>query len=758
MKLIFILFFAFPFVAFSQETSIEGKVFDNINEPLEATNIYLVKNKKGVYTNSKGYFVLADVTLPDTAIVSFIGYGTQKIIISSNEFLKINLISSGNVLEDAVVTDIYNSVDDVQAGEITLNSKDIEKLPIIFGEQDIVKMLQFLPGVQQGKEGQSGMFVRGGNNSMNLFLIDDIYLHNTSHIGGFLSAINTDIIESLTFSKSGIPAEFGGKLSSVTSIQTNPSSEEFTAKGSIGVISSKISIKQPIEAIKTDIQITGRRTYFDLVKPLFSNDDNNSLLNKNLSYFFYDYSIKTKTKINSKNELSFLLFNTYDSYVDNSENSYKDMSWRNTLIGLEWKHYFLDNFISKTIVSNSKYDFKFKGLAYPYKYSIDSDIDIYSIKNINYIFSENNRIKFGFEYNFNQNIPKYVNAKLSDVQLEVENPGKLYSHDFSFFVSDEFALNDNLLFNAGLRISNFINTNLDNDIYDASYKYYYGIEPRLSVRYTLDKKTSIKFSYNRIFQFYHQATMASLSLPIDFYMPSTVDIAPQEVNQVSIGYYKNIRGFNISAETYYKLISNMSEFKNGSINNLFNPDLYDDMVFGKTYSYGLELSVSKNIDKMMFMTSYTLSRSISEFEDINEGNPFPSAFDRPHNFNTLVSYDISDKWEVSGVFVFTSGQNFTAPSDIRIINESVIVNYSDKNSMRFPNYHRLDVSVTYKFKERKGFKSKLNFTIYNVYNNNNPFYIDYVVSGSIEDNSITIKPETTTLFPVMPTITWMFEL
>ncbi len=754
----FLFFLSFPFAVSSQVYSIDGVINDAENTPLEGANIYLIENKNGAYSNREGSFNLSNVTLPDSAVISFVGYNTQKIKITNNKQLLIKLNPSGNILEGAVVVDSYNRLRDVNSGEIKLNSKDIENLPIVFGEQDIVKLLQFLPGVQQGKEGQSGMFVRGGNNSMNLFLIDDIYLHNTSHIGGFLSAINSDIIGDLTFNKSGIPAKYGGKLSSVVAVNTDPSSDEFTAKGSIGLISSKISIKQPIKSINTDIQISGRRTYFDLVKPIFSNDGSNSMLNGNLDYYFYDFTIKTKTRINNKNEISFLAFNTFDLYRDNNEDSYKDMQWGNTLLGLEWKHYYRDNIIGKTIISKSNYKFSFEGIAYPYTYTIDSDVNIYSFKNQTFIQQKNNKIKFGVEYNYNEINPKLVSASLNGGKLKVENPGILYSHDFSFYISDEFAVTKDLLINVGLRFSNFIRTKIEEENNLLSNKYYYGIEPRLSIRYILDRSTSLKLSYNRIFQYFHQATMASLSLPIDFYMPSTIDIAPQEVNQISIGAYKKLEGFDLGVESYYKLISNMSEFKNGSINNLFNPNLYDDMVFGETHSFGLEFSVSKKVDKINLMASYTLSKSISIFDEINDGNTFSSAFDRPHNFNALINYEITDKLNISGVFVFTSGQNYTAPTDIRIINESVVVNYSNKNSERYPNYHRADVSVTYKFENRKHFKSKLNLTIYNFYNNKNPFYIDYIITGDIADGGVEIEKQVTTLFPILPTITWMFEI
>jgi len=756
-KLAFLILLYFPLLVLSQEISISG----NINadkKPLEGANIYLIKNKNGAYSNTDGNFRITNIFLPDSAIISFVGYKTQKIKIDSDKIITINLIPEGNILEGAVVIDSYNQVRDVNTGEIKLNSKDIEQLPIVFGEQDIVKLLQFLPGVQQGKEGQSGMFVRGGNNSMNLFLIDDIYLHNTSHIGGFLSAINSDIIDNLTFNKSGIPAQYGGKLSSVVAVNTNPSSDDFSAKGSIGLISSKLSIKQPLESINTSIQISGRRTYFDLVKPIFSNNESNSMLNGNLDYYFYDFTIKTKTIINEKNEISLLAFNTFDLYRDNNENSYKNMQWGNTLLGLEWKHYFNDNAITKTIISKSNYKFSFEGIAYPYTYTINSDVNIYSFKNHTYIQQKNNKIKFGIEYNYNEISPKKVSASLNGENLKVENPGILNSHDFSVFISDEFSIGENLLINGGLRLSNFIRTDISNGTDNYDYKYYFGIEPRLSMRYILNNSTSLKLSYNRIFQYFHQATMASLSLPIDFYLPSTLGVAPQEVNQISSGVYKKLKGFDLSAEVYYKLISNMSEFRNGSINNLFNPNLYDDMVFGKTHSLGIELSVSKKVDKVNLMASYTLSKSISIFDDINKGNPFSSAFDRPHNFNTLINYKLTEKIDVSAVFVFTSGQNYTAPTDIRIINESVVINYSNKNSERYPNYHRADVSVTYKFESKKHFKSKLNLTIYNFYNNKNPFYIDYIVTGDIANKGVKIEKKVTTLFPILPTVTWMFEI
>jgi len=748
-----------------QSYTFRGKISDQESlNALEGANIYFYYSKQGVISDKNGVFSLL-LNLPkDSVIISYLGYKTQYLSVQNNIPLRIQLLEEENLLEEAVIEVDRNPIKNTQSGEIKLSARQIEKLPLIMGERDIIKTLQFVPGVQAGKEGQTGLFIRGGNSSMNLFLIDDIYIHNISHLGGFFSAINSDIISNLTFVRSGIPAYYGGRLSSVTAIETSSSCEQIELKGGIGTVSSQLDIKIPIRKINTSIQLSARRTYFDLIQPFFRSENENSILNKNISTSFYDGFIKTETKFNNNNRISLEYFRTKDDFHDISTENKRVMDWGNDLFGIEWKHIFTSRLYSKFKLSNSNYRYNFEGLDFPYKYSILSKINISSFKNTNTLRWNIHKLVFGIEYNYTIDLPKDVSATLNSEPLLFNNVGNFYSHNPSLFVSDRISFSEKFTAIIGLRLSSFLHVGSYKN-YNSSKQYaknelvkaFVGFEPRLSLNYELNKSSSIKLSYHRIFQYFHQATLSTFSLPVDFYYPSTVEANPQESNQITIGLNKLFKGIDFALEAYYNNIRNLSEFKNGSVNNLFNDNMYGDIVFGKAQSVGLEFSVHRKWEGWTGLLSYALSKSISQFPQINGGEWFSSTFDRPHNLNSLVSYTLNKKWSFSITFIFTSGQNFTAPSDIRIINESPVISYAKKNSMRYPNYHRADVSVSYQLRAKKLRSSVLNLTIYNVYNNKNPFLINYKISGGYQEKSIQITPSITTLFPFLPTISWRFN-
>ena len=762
---LFILILGFSLNSIGQSNVFKGKVLDaKSSKALDGANIYFYHSKKGLISNLNGEFSISLRLEQDSVIISYLGYTTQTLAISKNTYTIIKLEPQDLVLEEAVVEVEYNPIKNTQSGEIKLNSRQIEKLPLIMGERDIIKTLQFVPGVQAGKEGQTGLFIRGGNSSMNLFLIDDIYIHNISHLGGFFSAINSDIISNLTFVRSGIPAYYGGRLSSVTAIETNPSTEKIEMKGGIGTVSSQLDIKIPIEKINTNIQLSGRRTYFDLIQPFFRSKDENSILNKDISTSFYDGFIKTETKFNPKNRVSLIYFRTRDNFYDIGTEDERVMTWGNDIFGIEWKHIFSRKFYSKIKISNSNYRYNFSGQDFPYNYSILSKINVSSVKNTYHLSKNNQHFTFGLEYNYTIDLPKEVSATLNNQPLEFENSGNFYSHNASLFISDEISFTEKLKAIIGLRLSSFLHIG---PYYDYSsnkqfknnepVKSFLGLEPRLNFNYMLNSSSSLKLSYHRIFQYFHQASLSTFSLPVDFYYPSSTRAKPQESNQISLGFNKIIKGFDISLETYYNRISNLSEFKNGSVNNLFNDDMYSDIVFGIAQSVGLELSIHKKWKELTGILSYALSKSVSKFSELNGGEWFPSTFDRPHNLNCLLSYSLNKKWSFSATFIFTSGQNFTPPSDIRIINEMPVINYSKKNSVRYPNYHRADISVSYQLRAKKLRESMLNLTIYNIYNNKNPFLINYKINGGYDEKSINITPSITTLFPFLPTLSWRFK-
>lgn len=746
----------------AQTYTYQGKILDSLHsESLAGVHLYFYHSKQGVITNKNGTYAI-DLPFPkDSVFISYLGYKTKVQMLTHNPFSTIQLVKENQILEEATVAYEFDDIQKTQSGVVHLSSKDLEQLPFILGEKDIIKILQFTPGVQTGKEGQTGLFVRGGNRSMNLYLIDDIYIHNISHLGGFFSAINPAIARHVSFIRSGIPANYGGRLSSVTDIKTSAKTEQLEINTGIGTVSSQININLPLNKINSSIQIAGRRSYFDLIQPFFRSKDEASILNRDIKSYFYDGFFKLEHHINKNNQLSFLYYRTKDDFHDINTDNTRDMSWGNDIYGLEWKHIFSSQFYSKMKISNSNYKYNFSGNENPYQYAISSKINNSSFKNT-YNFNKNNhQIVFGIAYNYTHNIPKEVSVTVKGEPLSFENPSAFLSHGLSLFLSDEIAFNEKLKINFGLRMSSFFHVG---DYFDSFtgiqykraelVKSFYGFEPRFNINYLISKKTALKFSYHRIFQYFHQATLSTLSLPIDFVYPSSIHARPQEANQVTLALQKNTHGFKIELESYYNLIQHLTEFKNGSVNNIFNDHMYQDIISGTAQSAGLELSVKKSIGRTSIIASYALTKSISRFKALNNGDWFSSSFDRPHNLNCLLNFKLNKRWRISATFIFSSGQNYTPPTGIRIINETPIIDYAAKNAMRYPNYHRADLSISYHFKTKQFKSSIIDLTIYNVYNNKNPFFINYKIKGGYAQKSIRITPKINTLFPFMPTIAW----
>ena len=755
IKYLLLLFFISSSL-FGQKTAIKGNVFDKrTKKPLVGAYVYFINNSSGVYTKDKGFFNINLETNKDSVLVYKEGYNQYKTILDDASNYKFYLDEKLETLDAVLINSLsQKNSSKVELGDVVFYAKDLDNMPFIFGEVDVMKLIQYTPGVQQAKEGQSGILVRGGNGSMNLTLIDDIYLHNMSHIGGLISGINSDFIQKMTFSKAGFDASYGGRLSSVTAMETTTGIESFQLDGNIGLLTSKATLKTPIKAINTTVILSGRRTYFDLLKPLFGKSESNSILSPENNYFFYDFLAKTTTDFGKKDQVSLLYYATEDSYIDKGEFDYRNSNWSNLLYGANWLHFFSDSFRSKTILSKSNYKFHFYSNIYPYDYKLNSSIDIISLKEQFFLNKRNHFMKFGFEYNNTNNLPRKLDLSILDSPIVIDNQISYKTHDFSAYFDDKIEVNTNLMLKAGLRLTAFFNETEPKEI----RKKYIVLEPRLSLNYKLSDIQSFKFSYQRLYQFLHQASVSSLSLPVDFYLPSNAQVKPQLSNQVSVGYFLDKENFNLAVSPYYNYISNYIEFKNGSINNLFNNNIYDDIVFGNLQSYGLEVSLQAQQGKLSGAFSYTLSSTKAKFNEINNGKPFNTVFDRPHNLNMSVNYQFNSKVKFGALFVLTSGQNHTPPKDIRIVGEEAIINFADKNSSRYPTYHRLDLSCTYTVTERKKWTSKLNFSIYNAYFNKNPFFINYKIQGGLNDNTISIEKETQTLFPILPSITWIFNI
>ena len=744
------LFIIAPGVLQSQNT-VKSAVYNiETNLPVINVSIKVEDSDKGVYSDIKGEFLLEDIA--DSSILVFEKIGFKTIKLSFQSIVEIIYITPEVSSLDEVVIRSFSSsqLKQIAPDNLTLSQNDIQKLPFILGEKDVLKLIQFTPGVQQAAEGQTGMLVRGGNGSMNLTLLDNIYLHNTAHLGGLFSAVNSDFVHSLEFYKSGFDATYGGRLSSVTSIQTLKNTDSTEFNGSIGLLSAKLTGNIKLNKINS-LLLSGRRTYLEFFKPFAGKS--NSILGKKKNYFLYDGLAKYTSRISNSSKLEIQSYFTRDNFTDQTKGRNRRLEWGNILLGTTFTHQFSEILNSQTTISNSNYNFSFSDSDFPFDYSAESNFNVFSVNHSFLWVTAKNLLKLGGTFNKNQTLPKRVKATVDMVPLEISNQDKFNYSELSLFGDAEFSPLNKIEVKTGLRFTTFFtkeNTVIEEDVF-------YVIEPRLSVKYNIKETQAFKVSYQRLSQFIHQASTSGLSLPADFFVVSTKNIKPQISNQLSFGYVFEQGNLQLNSAVYFKNVANYTEFKNGAVNNLFSGNVYDDIIVGEFNSFGLELSLNKKWNNVTAQAALTLSNTIAKFDEINNGNYFRTTFDRPVNVNSILQYELTNRITLGALFLFTSGQNYTRPSDIRIVSESPVINFESKNASRYPNYHRLDVSCTYAFKTKGSWKSKLNLTIYNVYNRTNPFQITFQTEGSSSDSGIEIKENKESLFPILPTLNWIFS-
>lgn len=411
---------------------------------------------------------------------------------------------------------------------------------------------------------------------------------------------------------------------------------------------------------------------------------------------------------------------------------------------------FIDTLPSLTIIfviSNSRFKLSNEVNNFPSSYTFRSKYQVDGIKNISTINFKEQRVAFGVDFQEIKNNPKDVTLSVLENKNRVIKNNEYLIQDLSLFVEGFWKINENLNINTGLRGTKYVLKNI------TPYSKFY-LEPRISLNYQFKESKAFKFSFQSLRQYLHQARITTFSLPLDYFIPTNEELPFQKNIQFSTGYYFKENNFKGNLNVYYKKIKNYSEFKNGALENLFNPDLYNDVVKGSLASYGAEFHLEGHYNKFNGVLNYTYSKTEAKFKEINKGALFPTTFNRPHNFNFSINYKAGKKWNMNALFVFTSGQNYTPINDLRVVNEFLVFNFGAKNSASFPNYHRLDLGVNYIVKQKENYKSAINFTIYNVYNNQNPFYINNEIKGSIEDREFTINSSFENLFPILPAISW----
>jgi len=749
-------------------------------EVLIGATVQIKELKKGTATNQYGFYSITVDPGTYTLSVTYLGYQefTQTLELKSD--LRVNVALKSKSVETSTV-EIKGEAEDknvksTDMGSVRLSMEQIKALPAFLGEVDILKTIQLLPGVKSAGDGNTGFYVRGGGPDQNLILLDEAVVYNPSHLLGFFSVFNGDAVKDVNLIKGGMPAQYGGRLSSVLDISMKEGNDkDYHVEGGIGVISSRLTVQGPIKKDTSSFIISGRRTYIDVVVKPFLDKTSKYY---GTGYYFYDLNSKFNYKISDKDRLflsGYLGRDVFD-YKNSFANFTVNIPWGNTNAVLRWNHLFNDKLFLNTSAIFSDYQFSFGASESGFDFRLFSGIRDWTYKmDFSYYPNTRHEIKFGMDYIFHTFTPSNATAKQGDVTFDLGQIKKQYAHEMALYISDDFDVTDRLRVSAGIRESYFIMVGpFDRYIHDVQGKItdtthyaqgqtvadYGGPEPRVSLRYAINKRISLKANYTHNYQYIHLASLSSVSLPTDVWVPCSDVVKPQISDQVALGYFQNFKEntYEGSVEVYYKTMQHQVEYKEGALPTDDEKDNADNnFVFGSGRSYGAEFFLKKRLGKLNGWIGYTLSWTTRTFPDLNNGQTFYAKYDQRHDISFVSTYDLNKKWSFSLVWIYATGNAITLPVARYFIEGNVVSEYSGRDELRMPAYHRMDISATWKLKKFKRFEHSLNFAIFNVYNRQNPYFIYFDTVGSVQQGNLSIQAKQVSLFPILPSVTWNFK-
>jgi hypothetical protein len=745
-------------------------------EAMVGATIYVKELSIGAQTNNFGFYSVSVPAGSYTVIYSYVGYATKTETISMVASRTYDAeMESTTELKEVEVTSRRSdeNIKGTDMGTMTLSAEKVKTLPMIFGETDILKALQLMPGVQSAGEGNSGFYVRGGGPDQNLILLDDAVVYNSGHLFGFFSVFNTDALKNVTLIKGGMPANYGGRLSSVVDVSMKEGNmKEYHAEGGIGLIASRLTVEGPIVKDKGSFMLSGRRTYIDLLLKPFATG---SL--KGSGYYFYDANLKANYKITDKDRVYASGYFGRDKFkfASSSGNFDADIPWGNSTATLRWNHLFSDKLFLNTTAVYNDYQFAFAAGQNDFDIKLSSGIRDYNGKvDLDYFSTFNNHFKVGAAYTYHKFIPNQISGRSGATELKPDNALIKYAHEAGAYISDEFDPFKWLKITAGVRYSwfgqigpytqyqyDFNDKKSDSTQYSSGQlvKTYGGWEPRFNMRFALNSKSSIKASVAKAYQYIHLISNNGSTLPTDLWVPSTFYVQPQQAWQYSVGYFRNFldNKLETSVEVYYKDLRNQIEYREGYIPSS-NRDPELDFVFGKGQAYGAEFFINKTKGKFTGWIGYTLAWTYRKFPDLNNGNSYPAKYDRRHDLSVVGTYEHSKKWTYSAVFVFGSGNAITLPSNYYFIDQTIVPESSNLNAYRIFPYHRLDLSAIYKpqHKKPRKWESSWAFSVYNVYSRQNPYFLYVDTQGSLGEG-VSAKVKQVSIFPILPSITYNFK-
>ncbi len=728
-----------------------------------ATVIVRELKSVGASSNAYGFY---SITLPPgryTVHVQYLGFKIKIDTISLDHDQVRNFdLAPQPITENEVVVSGQHRNDNVTSTDISSNNlqvRQVRAIPVILGEQDIMKTIQFLPGIEAAGEGSTAFYARGGSADQNLIVLDEAPVYNPSHLLGYLSVFNSDAIKDVTVVTGGIPAQYGGRLSSVVDIRTDDGNDkEFGATGGIGLLDSRLTVDGPIEKNLGSFIISGRRTYADLFLRLSSDTTINRV-----RLYFYDLNAKVNYTFGDKDRV-FL-----SGYFGEDNFNYPNLfgfNWGNATTTLRWNHIFGEQFFSNTSLIYSDYGYTNEVGASTNQFEITSGIQDLNLKSdFQYFMNSDNTINFGINFIYHTFLPGSITSGSTSFVNNLSVDRK-YALENAAYVSHQTRELTDLNLDYGLRVSSFTllgpasifsYDDLGNILDTASYgsgkfiRTYVSLEPRLAATLVLDKDNSIKTSYDRTVQYLHLLSNSTSTNPSDLWIPSSNNVPPQNADQVDLGYFKNLNDdeYESSLVLYYKYMRNLIDYRNGADLQL-NPTVESLLLYGTGWSYGAELMIKKKVGPIAGWLSYTLSKTEEQFANINDGNPFPATQDRTHDFSIVVTYNYDNMWTFGATWVYYTGNAVTFPSGNYMIDGRLVPYYTSKNAYRMPAYNRLDLSATWTLNKH----SSLNFSVYNAYNRQNAYSINFRRNP---DNPNETQAIQTTIFPIMPSVTYNFN-
>ncbi len=764
----FLIFFCSFSVNAQDNYTINGVVKDSLSgETLIGVTLkFTAASQSGTSTNAYGFYSYKLSPGEYNLSVSYIGYRSINRMVSINSDLRLDLnMVPENILEEIVISSEKrnDNIVNAQMGVAKINLSEIRNVPVLFGERDVLKTLQLLPGIKSAGEGNSGFYVRGGSTDQNLILLDEAPVYNASHLLGFFSTFNSDAIKDVSVFKGGMPAQYGGRLSSVLDIRMNDGNKkEFTAEGGIGLISSRLKVEGPLIKDKSSFMISGRRTYADAFLAL----SKDSSINKNTLYF-YDLNAKVNYQIDDKNTLYL------SGYFGRDELGLSEtfgFDWGNATSTLRWNHLFSNRLFSNTSLIYSNYNYVIENFLEENNFKVNSSIRDMNLKqDFQLALNNSHNIRFGLDLIHHTIAPGNITASATSSVNEVTIE-KRKGNEIAAYISDEWEVNDKFNLVYGLRASSFllfgpgVFPTLDKDGNTTSSKSYtsgqlvrsyFNLEPRISASYQLNEFSSLKSSYTRNTQNLHLMSNSTASSPTDLYIMSSNNVKPEIADQIALGYFRNFNNDNyeFSTELYFKQMQNQIDYRSGT-DLRGNTNVESDLLFGDGRAFGIELFLKKRFGKLNGWVGYTLSKTERKFNDIDLGKWFNAKQDRTHDLSLVGIYKATERWTFSSTFVFNTGNAVTFPAGKYQLNNKTVYYYPERNSDRMPNYHRLDLSATLEGKPGRKLQSSWSFGIYNLYNRKNAYSIDF---RDDPDNPTRTQAVRTTLFGIIPSITWNFK-